>query len=140
MLEEFVAARFDNHGQRVVTGQRLMQASSDIFLGWLHATSAIDGKQSDYFARQLKDWKGSAEIDQMTPVEMRSTGSCPAGRSHEPSAQRRPGRDRLRPRRRRQRRPRAPRVLGRPAEQNRRDYQQLGNAAKTGGVDVRPGL
>jgi len=67
-------SEFPNHGQRVVTGQRLMQATSDIFLGWLRVTSGIDGKGHDYYVRQLKDWKGSAEIDQMIPKGMASYG------------------------------------------------------------------
>ena len=47
-----------------------MQASSDIFLGWLHVEAGIDGKRRDFYARQLKDWKGSAEIEQMVPKGM----------------------------------------------------------------------
>jgi uncharacterized protein (DUF2252 family) len=58
---------FGNHGERVVTGQRLMQASSDIFLGWLHDDSGLDDEPRDFYARQLRDWKGSAQIEQMTP-------------------------------------------------------------------------
>jgi uncharacterized protein (DUF2252 family) len=64
------ASEFENHGQRVVTGQRLMQASGDILLGWLHVESPLDGKHRDFYGRQLKDWKGSAEIDQMVPEGM----------------------------------------------------------------------
>jgi uncharacterized protein (DUF2252 family) len=68
VLEEFLpASEFENHGERVVAGQRLMQASSDIFLGWVHVESGIDGNRRDFYARQLKDWKGSAEIEQMVP-------------------------------------------------------------------------
>ena len=45
VLEEFLEpSEFENHGERVVTGQRLMQASSDIFLGWLHVESGLDEK------------------------------------------------------------------------------------------------
>jgi uncharacterized protein (DUF2252 family) len=58
---------FSNHGERVVVGQRLMQAVSDIFLGWLHIDSGLDGQARDFYVRQLKDWKGSAEIEQMVP-------------------------------------------------------------------------
>jgi sugar/nucleoside kinase (ribokinase family) len=54
----------------VVTGQRLMQASSDIFLGWLHVESGLDGQARDFYGRQLKDWKGSAETEQMVPQGM----------------------------------------------------------------------
>jgi Uncharacterized protein conserved in bacteria (DUF2252) len=58
----------------VVVGQRLMQASSDIFLGWVHVTSPLDGKPRDVYGRQLKDWKGSAEIDQLIPQAMSAYG------------------------------------------------------------------
>ncbi len=71
VLEEFLGpSEFANHGERVVVGQRLMQATSDIFLGWLHVTSGLDGKARDFYGRQLKDWKGSAEIEQMVPRGM----------------------------------------------------------------------
>ncbi|MGW4930442.1 DUF2252 domain-containing protein [Agromyces sp. NPDC004153] len=58
-----------HEGRRVVIGQRLMQASSDIFLGWLRATPTGQGEQ-DYYLRQLRDWKVSAEIEQLTPSSM----------------------------------------------------------------------
>jgi hypothetical protein len=53
----------------VVAGQHLMQASSDIFLGWERVTG-LDGKQRDFYLRQLRDWKGSADTDQMVPAGM----------------------------------------------------------------------
>ncbi len=75
VLEEFLGpSKLKNHGRRVVTGQRLMQATSDIFLGWLHVQSPLDGQSRDFYGRQLKDWKGSAEIDQMVPEGMRVYG------------------------------------------------------------------
>jgi uncharacterized protein (DUF2252 family) len=75
VLEEFVApSEFDNHGERVVAGQRLMQATSDIFLGWLHVESGMDGQERDFYGRQLKDWKGSAEIEQLAPEGMSAYG------------------------------------------------------------------
>jgi hypothetical protein len=55
----------------VVAGQRLMQAASDIFLGWLHVTDGLDGGERDLYVRQLRDWKGSAEIEAMVPQGMR---------------------------------------------------------------------
>ena len=71
VLEEYLGkSTFKNHGQRVVIGQRLMQASSDIFLGWLHVAEGQDGRARDFYGRQLKDWKGSAEIEQMVPEGM----------------------------------------------------------------------
>jgi len=54
----------DHHGQRVVVGQRLMQAATDVFLGWQRITG-IDGVERDYYLRQLHDWKGSAEVDEL---------------------------------------------------------------------------
>jgi uncharacterized protein (DUF2252 family) len=75
VLERFVTrSRFANHGRRVVTGQRLMQASSDIFLGWLRVDAGFDGGARDFYVRQLKDWKGSAEIEQMTPKGLAAYG------------------------------------------------------------------
>ncbi len=75
VLEEFVGpSEFENHGERVVTGQHLMQASSDIFLGWLHVESGLDGKERDFYGRQLKDWKGSAEVEQMVPKGLAAYG------------------------------------------------------------------
>jgi uncharacterized protein (DUF2252 family) len=56
-------------GERVVIGQRLMQASSDIFLGWL-PTAGADGAGEDYYLRQLRDWKISAELDRLSPASM----------------------------------------------------------------------
>jgi len=61
---------FANHGQRVVVGQQLMQAASDIFLGWQHV-DGIDGRVHDYYMRQLWDWKASADLDTMTVDAMR---------------------------------------------------------------------
>ena len=75
VLEEFVApSEFSNHGERVVTGQRLMQASSDILLGWLHAKASDDDGPRDFYVRQLRDWKGSAEIEQMNAKGMSAYG------------------------------------------------------------------
>jgi uncharacterized protein (DUF2252 family) len=75
VLEEFLGpSEFSNHGERVVVGQRLMQATSDIFLGWLHVDSGLDDEPRDFYARQLKDWKGSAEIEQMVPEAMATYG------------------------------------------------------------------
>jgi uncharacterized protein (DUF2252 family) len=70
VLEPFLGkSAYANHGQRVVAGQRLMQATSDIFLGWQHVTG-IDGKERDFYIRQLRDWKGSAEVEAMVPKGM----------------------------------------------------------------------
>jgi uncharacterized protein (DUF2252 family) len=60
------ASKFANHGQRVVNGQHLMQASSDIFLGW-QRTVGVDGVERDFYLRQLRDWKLSFDPGQMLP-------------------------------------------------------------------------
>ncbi|HYN66707.1 MAG TPA: DUF2252 domain-containing protein [Ornithinibacter sp.] len=59
------ASRHRNEGQRVVAGQHLMQAASDIFLGWQHVDVGLDGGSRDFYVRQLRDWKYSAAIEQM---------------------------------------------------------------------------
>ena len=61
---------FAGHGQHVVAGQKLMQAASDIFLGWEQALVGIDGKPHDFYFRQLWDWKISADIELISPGEM----------------------------------------------------------------------
>ncbi len=67
VLEPYAgASHYRNHGRRVVEGQRLMQAASDIFLGWCPAVG-IDGRQRDFYVRQLWDWKRSAEVERLTP-------------------------------------------------------------------------
>jgi uncharacterized protein (DUF2252 family) len=68
VLERFCTKSvFKNHGQRVVEGQRFMQASSDIFLGWHRVPIGMDGNSHDYYFRQLWDWKVSADVDDMAP-------------------------------------------------------------------------
>jgi uncharacterized protein (DUF2252 family) len=70
VLEPYAgASEFDNHGQRVVEGQWLMQAASDSFLGWCHVTG-IDGRPRDFYVRQLWDGKGSTDVEAMTPEAM----------------------------------------------------------------------
>ncbi|MET7603530.1 DUF2252 domain-containing protein [Streptomyces avermitilis] len=60
-------------GERVVCGQRLMQATSDIFLGW-ERVDGVDGRRRDFYVRQLRDWKGIAEPEAMVPAGMRTFG------------------------------------------------------------------
>jgi hypothetical protein len=68
VLEPFAGrSRFTHNGRRVVEGQWLMQAASDIFLGWVRATG-IDGVQRDFYVRQLWDWKRSADMETMIPA------------------------------------------------------------------------
>ncbi len=70
VLEPYLGtSAFANHGQRVVEGQRLMQAASDIMLGWLRM-KGLDGVERDFYIRQLWDGKGSALVDAMDPRTM----------------------------------------------------------------------
>ena len=65
VLEPFVGpSQYAHQGQRVVAGQRLMQAAGDIFLGW-QRIKGLDGVTRDYYVRQLHDWKGSIEVDEL---------------------------------------------------------------------------
>ena len=86
VLEEFCGrSEYRNHAHRVVAGQRLMQAAGDIFLGWLHVTG-LDAIERDYYVRQLRDWKGSAEDRADGPAgdgDLRP--SCAGGRSPVPT-------------------------------------------------------
>ncbi len=132
---------FSNHGQRVVVGQRLMQATSDIFLGWLHVDAGSDGQAVDYYVRQLKDWKGSAEIEKMDPKAMATYGTLcgwTLARAHARSG------DRIA----------IAAYLGNGdsfdramvefskayAEQNERDYQALNAAVDSGKIEAQTGL
>ena len=142
VLEEFLGpSEFSNHGERVVTGQRLMQASSDIFLGWLHVDAGIDGQPRDFYGRQLKDWKGSAETEQMVPLGMATYGKLcgwTLARAHARSGDRvaiaaylGPG-DSF---------DRAILEFSKAyAEQNESDYKQLQAAVKSGRVTAQTGL
>jgi len=65
VLERFLPpSRYDNHGERVVRGQRLMQAAGDIFLGW-ERVAGVDGEVHDFYLRQLYDWKGGVDVEVM---------------------------------------------------------------------------
>jgi len=65
VLERFLGeSAAASNGERVVTGQRLMQAASDIFLGWVSARG-LDGQTRDFYVRQFQDWKGSADVDSL---------------------------------------------------------------------------
>ena len=134
------ASEFDNHGHRVVVGQRLMQASSDIFLGWLRVGPGTD-TQCDYYGRQLRDWKGSAEIEQLDPEGLAVYGQMCAwtlARAHARSGDRVAlaaylgGSDRF---------DEAVLTFARAyAEQNQRDFEALEAAAKSGRIAVERGL
>jgi uncharacterized protein (DUF2252 family) len=70
VLEPFAdPSPYRNHGRRVVEGQRLMQAASDVFLGWV-AMKGLDDERRCFYVRQLWDGKGSAEVERMTPGDL----------------------------------------------------------------------
>jgi hypothetical protein len=142
VLEEALGpSEFSNHGERVVIGQRLMQASGDILLGWLRVESPFDGKPRDFYGRQLKDWKGSVEIDELVPEGMGIYGKLcgwTLARAHARSG------DRIA----------IASYLGKGdsfdrailefsrayAEQNERDYKLLAKAADDGRITAETGL
>ncbi|OQR61003.1 hypothetical protein B6E66_26765 [Streptomyces maremycinicus] len=68
------ASAYRTQGERVVAGQRLMQATSDIFLGW-ERVEGIDGRRRDFYVRQLRDWKWVAVAEDMVPRGMRTFGA-----------------------------------------------------------------
>jgi uncharacterized protein (DUF2252 family) len=71
VLEPFLGkTEYSSHGQRVVEGQRLTQAASDIMLGWIRTTLTADGVERDFYIRQLWDGKGSAPVEVMDPQRM----------------------------------------------------------------------
>jgi uncharacterized protein (DUF2252 family) len=68
------ASKIANEGQRVVAGQRLMQAAGDAFLGWNSIGSGLDGKPRNFYVRQLRDWKFSVDIDMLMPAGLQLYG------------------------------------------------------------------
>ena len=74
VLEAYLGrSEYTNGGQRVVVGQRLMQTVSDIFLGWVRV-SGFDGRRRDFYVRQLRDWKASADVETLLPAGMKAYG------------------------------------------------------------------
>ncbi|MGZ4560213.1 MAG: DUF2252 domain-containing protein [Mycobacteriaceae bacterium] len=73
-------SKYKQHGERVVAGQHLMQAESDIFLGWTHVIDPdphSGGVDRDYYIRQLKDWKYSVPIERTSHKSLRGyAGMC----------------------------------------------------------------
>jgi uncharacterized protein (DUF2252 family) len=75
-LEPFPGAgSASSNGRRVVEGQRLMQTSSDIFLGWTHAEN-VDGSPRDFYVRQLRDWKASLDVETILPRGLAGYGAA----------------------------------------------------------------
>jgi uncharacterized protein (DUF2252 family) len=142
VLSRFVgASKYTNQGQRVVAGQRLMQAASDIFLGWQRTGAGLDGKSRDFYVRQLRDWKFSLDVATMVPAGMRAYGEVCAwtlARAHARSGDRiaiaaylgtSDVFDRA-----------IVEFAGAYADQNERDYQALAQAAASGRITAEHGL
>jgi uncharacterized protein (DUF2252 family) len=71
VLERFTRkSRFSGHGRRVVEGQRLIQAASDVFLGWVRVAEAPDGRRRDYYLRQLWDEKGTVDVNALAAADL----------------------------------------------------------------------
>jgi uncharacterized protein (DUF2252 family) len=141
VLEPYVGkSRYANAGQRVVEGQRLMQASSDIFLGWERA-DGLDGVKRDFYIRQLRDWKGSWPPEGMTPAAMTVYGqvcSQVLARAHARSG------DRIAIASYLGKGDQFDRAIAtfaeRYADQNERDYEALQSAAKNKRIPVESGI
>jgi uncharacterized protein (DUF2252 family) len=135
------ASKYANQGQRVVAGQRLMQATSDIFLGWQRTQAGLDGRTRDFYVRQLRDWKFSLDVSTMIPAGLRAYGQVcgwTLARAHARSG------DRIA----------IAAYLGNSdvfdraiaqfatayADQNERDHQALVDAAATGRITAEHGL
>jgi uncharacterized protein (DUF2252 family) len=141
VLEPYVGeSEFANHGERVVEGQWLMQAASDILLGWLPAFG-FDGEERDFYVRQLWDGKRSVDVEALPPEGLAIYGRVcgwTLARAHARSG------DRI--------------AIGsylgkgetfdqaiadfseRYADQNERDYSALAEAAKSGRIEVETDL
>jgi uncharacterized protein (DUF2252 family) len=131
VLEPYAGkSEYEKHGERVVVGQRLTQSSSDVFLGWMRGP-----KGRDFYVRQLRDMKVSFSVQDITPTRLRRYATyCgqALARSHAKS-----GNAAL-----------ISGYLGKSdvfdeavslfameyAEQNKRDYEELARAAKTGKI------
>ena len=134
-------SQYRNHGQRVVEGQRLMQAASDIFLGWIRNKEGLDGKPRDFYVRQLWDWKTSVDTDTILPRGLELYGEAcgwTLARAHARSGDRAA----------------ITTYLGKSdafdraivdfaqayADLNERDYATLVKAARDGRIEVKEGL
>jgi uncharacterized protein (DUF2252 family) len=141
VLEPYLGgSEFANHGERVVRGQQISQAVNDIFLGWQRSTG-LDGKEHDFYVRQLWDWKASADLSALSESGLHAyTRACgwSLARAHARSG------DRLA----------IAAYLGEGAkfdraiaafcaayaDQNERDHQRLAEAVAGGAVEARFGV
>jgi len=142
VLSRFVgASKYANEGMRVVAGQRLMQASSDIFLGWQHVEAGDDGRPRDFYVRQLRDWKFSIEIESLRADGLQLYGELcgwTLARAHARSGDRIAiaaylGNSDVFDRA-------ITRFAAAYADQNERDYRALVDAVKSGRITAEPGI
>jgi hypothetical protein len=143
VLEKYLGkSTFGQHGRRVIEAQRLMQSASDIFLGWTRAhRGLLDGRERDFYVRQLWDWKMSFEPETITPrglVRYAETCGWTLARAHARSG------DRIA----------IGAYLGKGdafdraigdfaigyADVNQRDYDALAEAVRTGRVEAEKGV
>lgn len=134
------ASTFENHGERVVQGQRISHAATDIFLSW-QRSQGLDGKAHDFYVRQLWDWKASADLSAMPESGLHAyTRACgwSMARSHARSGDRLAiaaylGAD-----------PKFDRAIARfaaaYADQNEQDYQRLKDAVAAGELEAQTGV
>jgi uncharacterized protein (DUF2252 family) len=141
VLEPYVGeSEYDNHGRRVVEGQRLMQAASDIFLGWV-AAQGLDSQARCFYVRQLWDGKGSVDVERVSPGELGLYGALcgrTLARAHARSGDRVAiasylGRGNAFDRAMAE-------FAERYADQNERDYEAMLEAEKFGEIEVERGL
>ena len=134
------ASEFDNNGERVVRGQRISQAASDIFLGW-QRSEGLDGQEHDFYVRQLWDWKASADLSTLSESGLHAyTRACgwSLARAHARSGDRLAiaaylgARSDVRPCDRR--------FSSAYADQNERDHQRLVDAVAAGEVAAAHGV
>jgi hypothetical protein len=142
VLEPYAGAcAYENQGERVVQGQWLMQAASDVLLGWLPAVGLVDGRDRDFYVRQLWDGKRSIDVETLIPQGFTEYGQAcgwTLARAHARSG------DRIA----------IAGYLGKGdtfdeaiadfsvsyADQNERDYALLSDAADSGRIEVETDL
>jgi len=141
VLEPYLgASEFENHGERVVRGQRISQAASDIFLSW-QRSEGLDGNEHDFYVRQLWDWKASADLSTLSESGLHAyTRACgwSLARAHARSGDRLAiaaylgagsGFDQA-----------IARFSTAYADQNERDHQHLADAVATGELAAQSGV
>jgi uncharacterized protein (DUF2252 family) len=141
VLEPYLgASRFDNHGERVIRGQRMAQAAIDLFLNWQRSED-LDGQEHDFYVRQLWDWKASVDLSTMTYWGLHAyTRACgwSLARAHARSG------DRLAIAGYLGRGPKFDNAIARfsadYADQNERDHQRLVDAVEAGEVPAIRGI